>query len=284
MAPDGKWAIGRDTRGYISDYEPARADIYRVNTMTGERTLILKSELIGHQRLRHLAERQALSVLEGQQVPGLRPRRRHDEDARQRVDAELRRHASSTIRDPSRRSAWSDTPRTAAASSSSTATTSGCCRTTASAPRNLTEGIGSKQEIKFMPARWRRSIRWRRAPTAMPRPFDLTKPVTLSAYGEWTKKAGFYRAGQRQAAGSRVRGCVVQHAGEGRARPIGTCSPVRPSPSSRISGSRAPASRTRKRSRMPIRSRRNSSGDTGCCSTTSSRTASAPAGHSRPSG
>ena len=31
-----------------------------------------------------------------------------------------------------------------------------------------------------------------------PRVYDLSKPVTLSAYGEWTKKAGFYEASNGQ--------------------------------------------------------------------------------------
>src|SRR5207248_966903 len=31
-----------------------------------------------------------------------------------------------------------------------------------------------------------------------PRVFDLTKPITLSAYGEWTKKAGFYQLANGQ--------------------------------------------------------------------------------------
>jgi len=39
---DGRWAIGRDVRSYVSDWKPAQADIYRVNTATGERTLALK--------------------------------------------------------------------------------------------------------------------------------------------------------------------------------------------------------------------------------------------------
>ncbi|HEY2850040.1 MAG TPA: prolyl oligopeptidase family serine peptidase [Gemmatimonadaceae bacterium] len=39
---DGRWAIGRDQREYVSDWKPAQADIYRVNTSTGERTLALK--------------------------------------------------------------------------------------------------------------------------------------------------------------------------------------------------------------------------------------------------
>ena len=46
IAPDGRWAVGRDTRGYVHDYKRAAADIYRVNTSTGERTLMLKDQLI----------------------------------------------------------------------------------------------------------------------------------------------------------------------------------------------------------------------------------------------
>ncbi|HEX6465524.1 MAG TPA: hypothetical protein VFZ98_13775, partial [Vicinamibacterales bacterium] len=38
VAQDGRWAVGRDTRGYVSDYKRPAADIYRVNTTTGERT------------------------------------------------------------------------------------------------------------------------------------------------------------------------------------------------------------------------------------------------------
>ena len=47
VAPDGTWAVGRDTRGYIHDYKRPAADIYRVNTSTGERTLMLKGQLTG---------------------------------------------------------------------------------------------------------------------------------------------------------------------------------------------------------------------------------------------
>ena len=39
---DGKWAVGRDNRAYISDWKEAQSDYYRVNTATGERTLIIK--------------------------------------------------------------------------------------------------------------------------------------------------------------------------------------------------------------------------------------------------
>ena len=39
---DGRWAVGRDQRAYVSDWKPQQADIYRVNTATGERTQFLK--------------------------------------------------------------------------------------------------------------------------------------------------------------------------------------------------------------------------------------------------
>jgi dipeptidyl aminopeptidase/acylaminoacyl peptidase len=39
---DGKWAVGRDQRAYVSDWKPPQYDFYRVNTATGERMLIIK--------------------------------------------------------------------------------------------------------------------------------------------------------------------------------------------------------------------------------------------------
>ena len=48
VAPDGEWAVGLDTRAYLRDEKalPA-ADYYRVDTSTGERTLIVKGQLTG---------------------------------------------------------------------------------------------------------------------------------------------------------------------------------------------------------------------------------------------
>ena len=45
VAPDGRWAVGRDTRGYVHDHKRPAADFYRVNTSTGERTLMFKEQL-----------------------------------------------------------------------------------------------------------------------------------------------------------------------------------------------------------------------------------------------
>ena len=41
---DGRWAIGRDDKDYISDWKEARAGYYRLNTKTGERTLMFKEQ------------------------------------------------------------------------------------------------------------------------------------------------------------------------------------------------------------------------------------------------
>ncbi|HEY4129963.1 MAG TPA: hypothetical protein VGM50_05075, partial [Gemmatimonadaceae bacterium] len=44
VTKDGKWAVVGDDRAYVSDYQQARADYYRVNVATGERTPILTKQ------------------------------------------------------------------------------------------------------------------------------------------------------------------------------------------------------------------------------------------------
>lgn len=45
ITPDGRWGIGRDDRDYVSDWRPSIADWYRVDTRTGEREMILEGHL-----------------------------------------------------------------------------------------------------------------------------------------------------------------------------------------------------------------------------------------------
>ena len=205
IAPDGKWAVGRDTRGYIHDYKRPAADLYRVNTSTGERTLILKDQLIGSH------------------VLGISPNGKHflywrdrkfnayDLDAGTSltlggttpvsfVDMEFDRPGprpsygvagytkdGKTVIVQHRYDLWA-------------------LPLDGSAPTNLTNGAGTKGEIRF------RYVRTEPpdapdAPEAPPGPgapgggrgggaarqaIDLSKPITLSAYGEYTKKAGFF--------------------------------------------------------------------------------------------
>jgi len=41
----GRWAIGRDAGDYVSDWEPSLADYYRIDTRSGERTPFLQGQL-----------------------------------------------------------------------------------------------------------------------------------------------------------------------------------------------------------------------------------------------
>ena len=210
VAVDGRWAVGRDTRGYISDYKPAAADIYRVNTSTGERTLMLKGHQIGsgvfgistdgHYYLywkdlkiqaydldggttRTLAATSAASFVDPDyDHPGPKPSlgiAGYTSDNRSVIVNQ-------------KHDLWQ-------------------VPLDGSAPRNLTNGLGTKNEVRF------RYVRTEREPGAPAGPggpgggggrgggagvqrwtIDLSKPVLLSAFGEWTKKAGFYELANGQ--------------------------------------------------------------------------------------
>jgi len=197
LAPDGKWAVGRDQRAYLADQKklPA-ADFYRVNTSTGERTLIAKGQLTG----RH--------------VLGISPHGTHfifwkdakfqaysfETNATQTLGLAL-----ATAKPPlSFIDTEDDHPGTKPSSGIAGFTSDGkavivhhrydlwLLPLDGSAPTNLTSGLGSKNEMRF------RLVRTEQVDPSVARAvgprgtFDLTKPVTLSAYGQWTKKAGFY--------------------------------------------------------------------------------------------
>jgi len=197
VAQDGRWAVGRDTRGYVSDYKRPAADIYRINTTTGERTLMLKNQLTGagtigispdgHYFLywkdnkfqaydldagtsKTLAAASPVSFVDGEyDHPGPKP---------SYGIAGYTSDGKSVIVQH-RYDLW-------------------VVPFDGSAPRNLTNGLGSKNEVRY---RYVRLEPEENAPGGGggrggrgggPRgTIDLSKPVTFSTYGEWTKKAGF---------------------------------------------------------------------------------------------
>ena len=192
VAPDGKWAVGRDPRAYLRDEKhlPA-ADFYRVNTSTGERTLIAKGQLTGSH------------------VFGISPDGTHflywKGSKFQVYDFET--SATRTLGGANPVSFIDveyDHPGTKPSYGIAGYTSDGKAVIVnhqydvwqlpldGSAPTNLTGGLGSKTETRF------RIIRTAPVDPTLPRAlaprgtFDLTKPVTLSAYGQWTKKDGFY--------------------------------------------------------------------------------------------
>jgi dipeptidyl aminopeptidase/acylaminoacyl peptidase len=197
VAPDGKWAVGRDMRGYIHDHKRPAADFYRVNTSTGERTLMLKGQLTtGH-------------------VYGVSPHGRHvlywKDQKFQAYDLDSGASRALGAGSPvSFTDAEYDHPGPRPSYGLAGYTSDGKAAIVnhrydlwlmpldGSAPRNLTQGIGAKNEIRFRYIRTE-PIDPSVARSAGPRgTIDMSKPITLSAYGEYTKKAGFYELANGQ--------------------------------------------------------------------------------------
>jgi dipeptidyl aminopeptidase/acylaminoacyl peptidase len=191
VSPDGRWAVGRDETKYVSDWKRPEADLYRVNTATGERTLIVTAQPIQQHLLgfspdgdRYLYWRdgrfQAYDIDAGSSrtlatanggfanmewdYPGTRP------------SYGVAGYASdgSGVVAQHRYDLW-------------------LLPFDGSAARNLTKGVGAKSEMRL------RYLQTEPIDSAAPRrvrsgdEIDLSKPVTLAAYGEYTKKSGFYR-------------------------------------------------------------------------------------------
>lgn len=232
VAQDGRWAVGRDTRGYVSDYKRPAADIYRVNTTTGERTLMLKAQLI--------------NTSTGNHTFGISPDGKYFlywKDNRYQVydlDAATSRPLGGPVESakagggakgvaqgtPSFIDTEFDHPGPKPSYGIEGFAADGksvivehrydlwALPLDGSAAHNLTNGIGAKSEMRF------RYVRTDAAepPTApggatpaafggggggrggarRDKPIDLSKPITLSAYGEWTKRDGFYELANGQ--------------------------------------------------------------------------------------
>ena len=189
---DGRWAVGRDARAYISDYKRPAADFYRVNTVTGERTLMLKNQLTGQHAL------------------GISPDGNHYlywKDNRFQawdLDAGTTRTLGNGTNGFINMQFDYPGPRPSYGVVGYTPDGKGVIVAQrydlvlipldgSAATRNLTMASGARREVRFRPLRTESidSAAPRRVRSG--REIDVTKPLTLSAYGEYTKKAGFYR-------------------------------------------------------------------------------------------
>ncbi len=202
VSPDGRWAVGRDTRGYISDYKRAAADIYRVNTTTGERTLMLKNQLV--------------NTSTGNHTFGISPDGKlflYWKDAKYQA-YDLDAGTSKTLGGGAAVNFTDmefDHPGPKPAYGIAGYSSDGksviveqhydlwVLPLDGSAPKNLTNGAGAKSEIRYRYVRLEPLDQAGAAPGggrggrggAARATIDLSKPVTVSTYGEWTKKAGF---------------------------------------------------------------------------------------------
>jgi dienelactone hydrolase len=211
VAPDGRWAVGRDTRGYVHDFKRASADIYRVNTTTGERTLMSKNQMI--------------NTSTGNHTFGISPDGRfflywkdnkyqaYDLDAgtaKALGGASPLNFVDVEFDHPGPKPAYGVAGYTSDGKSVIVQQRYDlwALPLDGSAGRNLTNGIGARNEMRF------RYVRTEpldplvamitggpgggRGGRAARETIDLSKPITLSAYGEWTKKAGFYQLSNGQ--------------------------------------------------------------------------------------
>lgn len=214
VAADGKWAIGRDTRGYISDYKPPMADIYRVNTSTGERTLITKGHLLGAGTLGIAPDGKTYLLWTNNKFeaydlntgtsrildPGVAPKAPAKKDAPAPVTGT--NFVNMEYDHPGPKPSYGIAGYTSDGQSVIVHQRYDLWQVPLNGgpATNLTNGVGTKNEIRF------RYVRTEPAEAgaagggggrgggggAARMTIDLAKPVTLSAYGEYTKKAGFY--------------------------------------------------------------------------------------------
>ncbi len=179
ISRDGRWGVGVDDRAYVSDWKELQADYYRVDTGTGERTLMLRGQKLTY---------------------GLSPDSRYFlywRDAHlwlYEFDSGHTRNL--TVDAPvSFVNREYDYPDTAPSYGVAGWTEDGSSvllhhrydlwqQPLDGAPAvNLTGGQGDAREIRL------RHVRTDDSALTI----DLGKPLLLSAYGQWTKQAGFFR-------------------------------------------------------------------------------------------
>ena len=191
VAEYGVWAVGLDRRAYLRDETVLPAgDYYRVNTSTGERTLIVKGQLVGRY------------------VFGIHPRGTHFLYWKDGTIMAYDFAAGTAKALGAGKVDFTDTeydhPGTKPSYGIAGYTSDGkgvivnhrydlwFVPLDGSAPRDLTNGFGTKNEIRFRLLRVEPLDPSQPHPAAARQLFDLAKPQTLSAYGEWTKKSGYY--------------------------------------------------------------------------------------------
>jgi len=208
LTPNEAWGIGRDDRAYISDWQESKADYFRVNTTTGERTAMFKAQgqtlgvspdskhllywkdgnvwdyLIETGETKNLTQRAGVSFADQTfDRAGTRPSYGVAGYAKDGSGLILN-HRYDLYLQP-----FDGSP-----------------------AANLTAGLGTREETRFryqplegegeQAAVTRLEDEEEEADTSRQaggrggrppgRTIDLAKPVLLTAYGQWTKKAGYY--------------------------------------------------------------------------------------------
>jgi len=194
LTADGRWAVGRDERAFLHDHERAAADLYRVDPSTGDRTLMLRAQLTSTSTGTHTFG----TSPDGRYFLYWRDAQFHAYDLDAGSSSPITQSSPVSFLDaefdhPGPRPPYGVAGYTSDGESvilqhrydlwlvplDGTGTV-----------RNLTRGVGTENEIRFRlvpeePGRGRLAD--------LDTEVDLTRPVLLSAYGQWTKKSGFFK-------------------------------------------------------------------------------------------
>jgi dipeptidyl aminopeptidase/acylaminoacyl peptidase len=178
LSRDGRLGVGRDDRAYISDWEESRADYFLVDPEAGERKLILE----GQKRTLGLSP-------DGGNFAYWKDGHVWIHDLESGTDRSLTASAPVSFVNEQY-----DHPGTKPPYGLAGWTADGEAMVLnhqydlwlqpldGSPAVNLTGGVGARDEIRF------RYVRTDSEEVAL----DLKRPVLLSAYGEWTKKSGYF--------------------------------------------------------------------------------------------
>jgi dipeptidyl aminopeptidase/acylaminoacyl peptidase len=197
---DGRWAVLGDDHKYVSDWEEPRADYTRLDVATGERTPVITalgrslglstdSRYFLYWKDKHvwaydLAANRHVNLTANAPVSFVNVEDDHTGDKPAYGVTGFTKDGKSVILDH-RYDLW-------LVSLDGTAP-----------PRNLTNGVGTKNEMRLRYERTEPAEQPATPPgggggggrgggAVQDRSIDLSKPILLSAYGQWTKKSGYY--------------------------------------------------------------------------------------------
>jgi dipeptidyl aminopeptidase/acylaminoacyl peptidase len=178
LTRDGNWGVGRDATPYLSDVETRQADYYLVNPVTGERRAIVKGI------------RQSLGVSpDSRHFLYLKDKHLWAYDFANGTTANISAEAPKVFVDeeddhPDEKpsfglAGWAKDGKSVIVNHKYDLW---LLPLDGKGPQNITKGLGDREEIRFRYLKLDPEEKF----------IDLAKPLLLSAYGEWTKKAGFY--------------------------------------------------------------------------------------------
>ncbi len=190
---DGQWAVGQNNRAYISDWKESQADYYRVNIETGERTLFLT----GHIGAMRGGRGGGASTISPDSKHFLYWQDGHVWDYVIETGEKVNLTQSASVsfvneqydhpgtKPPYGITGWVEGGEAVILTHRYDLWLQPLDGSEAT---NLTGGRGAEGEIRFRYIRTDPEERF----------IDLSEPMLLTAFGQWTKKAGFFQLRRRR--------------------------------------------------------------------------------------